>query len=390
MNKISVKTSYKHLLLLIIILVINEPPLFYNYSIINSVYKILQLLLIMYMWMNAIVNKFYNVPTVLISLYSLWNILITFIFNIGDIFEITYRNMFVLLHVFCISHYVKNENSKFIDIYAKVLGYYSIINCILFTIKPNGWIYRAGEGVAQNYYFLGLDNQFARIILPGLILLFLTQSKRIKKQWIFIGSILFSDAYVIFQRMPGTLISCFFLMLLFFAFLNFHQMKAKIYVIAYFVVFIFCVVIQNINLEIINTLIVTILGKDLTFSGRTQIWNAAFKLIVTNPIVGYGSTASRNIVFGISAHNIILQIILESGFVGLFLFLLIFYKCIFANKYQNFSISVLIMGSFIIMISLMFEVYSLEYLFVILILIYKYKINNYQKLADCIIGDKDE
>lgn len=380
MQKISVKFSYNYLLLVVIVLIINEPPLFFNYPIINTVYKVLQLLLIMYMWMNAIKNKFYNTPTILVTLFSLWNILVTLIFNYTEVIEITYRNMFVLLHVFCVSHFVKNEESDFINIYTKVLGWYSIINCIMFIIRPYGWIYKASGNTAWNLYFLGLDNQFARIMLPSLILLLVSQSKRTRRQWLFLALVFFSDAYVIFQRMPGMLISCFVLVVVFYVVLHFSDISPKVYVIGYGISFGLCVMLQNINLNFINRIIIEILGKDLTFSGRTGIWRDAISLIAQSPIIGYGSTVSRNMVFGISAHNIVLQTILESGIIGLALFLLIIYKSLFVNKEKKYSISILIMGSFIIMVSLLFEVYSLEYFFVIVILVFKYKTNSCKKV----------
>lgn len=388
MKKISVKLSIKYLWMMVIVLIINEPPLFYRYPIINIVYKSLQLFLIVYMCINAYINKFYNTPTILVTLFSIWNVIVTLIFNPTEVFEITYRYLYLLLHVFCVSHYAQNEESFYTKILAKVLGWYSIINCIMYVIRPDGWIYTVSGKVAQNWYFLGLDNQFARIMLPGLILL-LINPKRTFKEWLFLGLVIFSDAYVLLQRMTGMLVFCFALTILLWMILHFIEVSSQIYAISYCVIFGIVVIFQNMNLGFLNKIIVEVLGKDLTFSGRTNIWREAFSLISKNFLMGYGSTSSRNLVFGISAHNIILQTILESGIIGVCILILIIHKCLFVNRQNNYSIANLVMGSFIIMLSLMFEVYSLEYFFVILILLFKCKLSCCKKI-DCSIGDYNE
>ena len=64
-----------------------------------------------------------------------------------------------------------------------------------------------------------------------------------------------------------------------------------------------------------------VLHKDLTFSGRTEIWNLAIDKIKNNLILGYGrlTTEQRTVVFNAtSAHNQFLNFLFEGG-VGLLL-----------------------------------------------------------------------
>lgn len=85
------------------------------------------------------------------------------------------------------------------------------------------------------------------------------------------------------------------------------------------------------NLE---TIVVDILGKDMTFTGRTTLWLSIIDVIKERPWLGYGYQAFWSGLDGPSApviraegwlapdaHNGFLDLILQLGFVGLFVFL---------------------------------------------------------------------
>lgn len=67
-------------------------------------------------------------------------------------------------------------------------------------------------------------------------------------------------------------------------------------------------------------LIEDVLGKSLTFSGRTAIWDRAFAWAAQRPVFGYGVTTSavQEVMVGnVFCHNVIVQVIMDSGYVGL-------------------------------------------------------------------------
>jgi exopolysaccharide production protein ExoQ len=81
----------------------------------------------------------------------------------------------------------------------------------------------------------------------------------------------------------------------------------------------------------------SLLGKDMTFTGRTQIWSAVVDSIAKRPLLGYGYDAfwlgldgeSYRIILAVSwelaqAQNGFLDVMLEMGFLGLAIVLLIF------------------------------------------------------------------
>lgn len=94
----------------------------------------------------------------------------------------------------------------------------------------------------------------------------------------------------------------------------------------------------------ILTLIANSFGKDLTLSGRTILWAAVWEMIQRQPWLGYGYAGFWQGMNGESAyvwlatgwkmnhpHNGFLGVLLDLGFVGLFLFLVSFIQ----NLYRS-------------------------------------------------------
>jgi len=59
-----------------------------------------------------------------------------------------------------------------------------------------------------------------------------------------------------------------------------------------------------------------------TLSGRTFIWEKAWGLFLTSPVVGRGFHADRIFLNGLHAHNTWVHVMIQSGAIGLILFLL--------------------------------------------------------------------
>jgi exopolysaccharide production protein ExoQ len=79
--------------------------------------------------------------------------------------------------------------------------------------------------------------------------------------------------------------------------------------------------------------LIALLGRDSTMTGRTEIWQAVLQAIMKHPLLGYGFAAfwlslrgeSANIIVALrwavpAAHNGFLEIWLQLGAAGLFLF----------------------------------------------------------------------
>jgi O-antigen ligase len=91
----------------------------------------------------------------------------------------------------------------------------------------------------------------------------------------------------------------------------------------------------------LETLVVDILKEDLTFTGRTYIWQASTEMIAQRPWLGYGYKAFWNGMDGASAyvlravkwptpdaHNGFIGLALDLGLVGLSIFLVGYFICL--------------------------------------------------------------
>ena len=64
--------------------------------------------------------------------------------------------------------------------------------------------------------------------------------------------------------------------------------------------------------------ILKIVGKNTTFTGRTQIWDSAISAIMQRPVLGYGYEFTEQVeerLTDINAHNMYLQLLYEGGFI---------------------------------------------------------------------------
>ena len=86
--------------------------------------------------------------------------------------------------------------------------------------------------------------------------------------------------------------------------------------------------------------VVEILGRDISLSGRTDIWQGVLEMVKEKPMLGYGFFAAwrsdqlvyvleRTFIWTPSAHNSYIQCLVDLGIVGLVLFLgFLFQTCI--------------------------------------------------------------
>ncbi|XZL94911.1 O-antigen ligase family protein [Clostridium perfringens] len=82
------------------------------------------------------------------------------------------------------------------------------------------------------------------------------------------------------------------------------------------------------------------LGKDVTLSGRTYIWNCVLRKLSESPFFGFGINSTVSI-YGIDkpAHNQWLHISMESGYIGaIILIIAVYFSCKYMMRYKNTNI----------------------------------------------------
>lgn len=132
------------------------------------------------------------------------------------------------------------------------------------------------------------------------------------------------------------------------------------------------------NNDLARWFIVEVLGKDVTFSLRTEKWDAAFRLFTESPIWGYGYPTGQWYYAYLSPHamgphNFFLGIMLYGGIIGVCLFgwaVYLAYKRLL-SFHDRFSNAVLATTAVFCVMMLM-ECYPVQYLFFIVVLAFYY------------------
>lgn len=281
-------------------------------------------------------------------------------------------------------HYCKNVVQAFyVSLFIlNIINFYTIIR------YPEG-LYKSR--FYDNNWFFGYDNNHILMFIPTIMFIFLKhklyKSKLNLLDFILIGMITYS-VYWCFSATSVVAYTVLLIYLLFRKFINKLSIFNSItYLLSYFAMF-FSFVIFRVQ-KIFSVLIVDILGKSLTLSHRTIIWDNTIKWIKERWLLGYGKQYETYFAYKQGdgrfnhAHNTILDVFYQGGIIGLILsivLLILPVKELF--KHRNNSVAkfmAIILFCFFIMMN--FEERQ-EYIGLYLVLISCYNISSILKNID--------
>jgi O-antigen ligase len=151
----------------------------------------------------------------------------------------------------------------------------------------------------------------------------------------------------------------------------------------------FVLVIFRLNIPFVGW-IAGMFNKDVTFTGRVYLWDAAFKAIKENPIFGVGDNYKvlrkiytlwwQELAY---SHNEILDVIVRTGYVGLFLYLNIIRRTILdiRSGFRQIDVRIVLytLVSFWVMMMLeSYSNYSFYFLYYMLLILPGYMLKNYK------------
>lgn len=260
-----------------------------------------------------------------------------------------------------------------------VLGFFVFLNLFMILLFPHGlwtkWSYQRMDytelfliGGNHNqmgatllvsyltcyiYYYLTKKQRFLQVavLLASLVSLLIVDSKTS-----ILGIIaIFAYSFLKSERMRKIMIvleaSCFFLLQYFFVF-----------------------ALSISSNKYINYFIEDILQKDLTFSGRTEIWFYDLMTFLGSPIYGYGYQTSDWLevnINAISPHNYVFAVLLRGGVLLLSCEIIILIVCIRKTLlYSNKASSLLLFSIWTLLIMSVMEAYSLYLYFYVYVILF--------------------
>ena len=374
------------ILLFISFFILTIPDMFQNVDGINKVSGIISaIIFIVFLFLN-ILQKRLNCFIVFIIIFMFWRMYSSYVLN-NEILDLI-NTMRILSSVLLINYTLIIRPKLTIQSLSFLFSIYIIVNFISVMLIPNG-LYLTNT--LTKAWFLGIENQFAFVLVPGSLIVFLSSWIKYNKVTLFPWIIITISIFSVLKIWSATgIVALFFLV-----FTILLSSYNKIYKVFNFVVFsityafIWFILIRLNHLTIFQVLIVKYLNKDLTLSSRTDIWNKVFEVIPNSIWYGFGvnSEVKPKIETTFAAHNMFLQIILDSGIIGLILLIIcVTLSGIQLQKFKKSGVSVLlVVGIFGVLIGGLAESYRLNYLLILMTLAvnikFLYEINDDRKIG---------
>lgn len=256
--------------------------------------------------------------------------------------------------------------------------YAQIFQCIT---NPDMWLI-TDEKTSVGYLLGGNYNSIGCRVLVALTTGILSL-KMSKWWWINLVPLIASGVTILFMVQSMTSVTSILLMILLCLLpsKNFQRL-ACFSILAIVVLFEVFVCFQGKGFEnndLARWFLIDVLGKDMTFTNRTNMWDAALRVIVESPIWGYGNVDEKWFISqmssqAIGSHNFILGILINGGIIGLGLYLYIFYIALRKLiAYNDFFSNVIFIGIAALCIMMLMEYYPVQFPLYLFTLAYYYE-----------------
>lgn len=290
-------------------------------------YILLGLTLISFAFSAILIIRNDNIPILSMAVLSLMMLIeVISILTSMEWKDWLYYTLSLLLLTF-LFHYYKHDLTPLISgaaIGFSIAVYMQFYQCIA---HPEMWM--LGTDRTNAGYILGGNyNSIGPRILCALLTCLLCL--RISRKW-FINLIplCICSLLILFMIQSMTSVTCIILFLVLCIIPNTRIQHALITLIIFAtILFEFFVCLQGKgfeNNEIARWFIIDILGKDMTFTHRTDMWDSALQAIYASPLYGYGNPTeqwfySKMSSFAYGPHNFFLGVMINGGILAVMLF----------------------------------------------------------------------
>jgi O-antigen ligase len=257
--------------------------------------------------------------------------------------DITQRRSFMMLGTTLFGVYlaVRYTLREQLQLLAWVFGIIIVLSILFAIALPSYGLMTFQEGGAHAGAWRGVithKNTFGRLMnLSGIVFLLLAISNPIvyrKHRWVAWAGFVLSAALILLSTSKTALVVFLTMMLLL---PLYRALRGKYTQVVPFMIALVLVVGSTSTLLIDNLpVIATALGRDLTLTGRTDIWEAMLETISERPLFGYGFNAfwidwDHEVTAYVwkrlewecpNAHNGVMDLLAELGLSGLIVFLI--------------------------------------------------------------------
>lgn len=349
----------------------SQMPALHTFDTISNVFKVM-VIAVLGVWFFYFYQKV-SLFFVGIVFFEVWRVLATIYCggNYTSLFLAIFNALAICLVV---EMGLKTDPDALLDGASFTLGLFVLINFATIILFPQG-MYEFNN-YTQNY-FLGYRNNSIMLFFPAIIFSIVRSLRKYNKLTLssfVITAVSFATVILAFSATSVIGMTVFILFLLL-ALIN--KMPNFLNIITYLAIniaYFFGVIILRLQ-EAFAFIIVDMLGRDLTFTGRTKIWDCALAAFAKSPVFGVGeieNQASRDLIGATHAHNYYLDLLYKSGLPGFLIFFAILIICgvaLYRNR-KNGKIPFIVSGAICaFMIMLQSEAYyNIYYFFSILTL----------------------
>lgn len=338
--------------------------------ILDSIFNVFRLLtvpFILFHYSRKMICLKYNI---LLGLYGLTLVISTFINN-GPILTsvIIFGTALSVCMLTCIL--IRKDKLYIVELYLKCIV---VINFILMIIFPSGFYlsYR------NECHFIGNKNEFAQFFIFTLTITYLNERK-ITRSFVFYTLISLISCFL-GGSSTGIVIITIYTVLLILPFKSKLSalLNAKVAnfvpIVLSFIITLFFTAITQIP-EAAH-FIQDVLGKELSFTGRTVFWVISYEVIRESPLWGagwQGGFAYTRDGRMYAAHNGVLSVLTTRGYIGFALLIILMFACAFrgGKKKKSEYAYIINIGIFcVLLIGLMEAVFSAIYIYILLLMQY--------------------
>lgn len=327
-----INEKFNLILMMILILPAILPAWVTGYTSIGSILSKVQyfsFFLILIMTFADFEARNYRINRLIVSVFLFCLVLFTITaWNKGNVLEALKRFESMLLPVMWMHFMLRWNEKQTLKFFVYYYSLLSILNTFIILILPMGLDPSYNNG-ANQIYLLGIDNKIAFITVPvlGLALIYINKyCKPERKKFLFICAVIVFALPELLMWVGSGIVGFLTVILL----LLFYEVP----VVRRYLTLKNCLIVTGILLFVVLSgsisekglfakFVVDILHKDISFSGRTVLWDQALDLIKQSPILGYGLQEVESyglhfsdrygIYYGFSAHNGFLLLLLYGG-----------------------------------------------------------------------------